>query len=806
MYKITVDGHVVQDSTENLVISPVLTEKVNSVNSLEYIIPFNDPLYDKYERRISTVAVTYEDTIVFKGRLLSETLTFDGSKKMKFEGELAYLNDIQFPPFEFKGDYPDLFKKIINYYNSKCDDDKTFTIGQINFFDSNNYVTRSSDSYNSCWNVITDKILNYGGYLKLRYVDDVRYIDLQAESGSLAKQKIEFGKNLLDLDNYINTSNVATVLIPLGANQSELSELNDGVERTFTANKLDIKTVNNNVEFIESELINKLGRVEITEIWDDVTIPQNLLTKAKKRLNELILENQTITIKAVDLHWSGEETPPFLIGDIIHTVSKSHNLDTQMILTARTRNLNDPSKDSFSLGTEKKKLTSAINNSIKNEIDSSFNSSILTNIINHQNKLLANGKNGNIIYGYNDYGKLSEIYFIDTNNFNTAKNVLRLNNGGIGFSNNGVYGTYTRAWTIDGVFNTDYIRTGKIIGGSGKFSLDLDTGHVVMQDGDFSGKITSTAGTIAGFVISDQYIQSKNNYVGIGITDNWAFWAGGNTEVSAKFRVTSAGKVYAKDIDISGGNINIGSDAYIGNNLYLNNNDQVGKRRIQFTDSAYIECFKISSFNSVTMYSKGASVLEGTDGEYLTKVSASTNRINLSIQSVSSNTQINSIQLDATQAYFGSQITCQTSMQTRDAYTYASGHKTTYSDGSGSTSVSRIAFASNYVHVEHSNGDAPVGIFWDIGSDVKIKNSIIQSNKNALEDINKIKFYDFYYNKDMKHDELGFIAQQLRNVNCEFVNEFDDETNSKMLIPNRQKLLVYCIKAIQELYEMMKGA
>ena len=57
----------------------------------------------------------------------------------------------------------------------------------------------------------------------------------------------------------------------------------------------------------------------------------------------------------------------------------------------------------------------------------------------------------------------------------------------------------------------------------------------------------------------------------------------------------------------------------------------------------------------------------------------------------------------------------------------------------------------------------------------------------------------------MKHEELGFIAQQLRNINPEFVNEFDDETNDKMLIPNRQKLLVYCIKAIQELYKMTKG-
>ena len=37
-----------------------------------------------------------------------------------------------------------------------------------------------------------------------------------------------------------------------------------------------------------------------------------------------------------------------------------------------------------------------------------------------------------------------------------------MNNGGIGFSNTGINGTFATAWTIDGGFNANFITSGKI--------------------------------------------------------------------------------------------------------------------------------------------------------------------------------------------------------------------------------------------------------------------------------------------------------------------------------------------------------
>lgn len=527
MYKIILDKNkIVQDSIDNIVISPVLTEKLNGVPTLKYTIPYSDKYYQDYQRRISKIEVKYDDVSKFKGRLLNDRLLFNGNKELTFEGELAFLNDIQYPPYEFEGDYGDLFKDVLNYYNSKCDKDKRFNVGQITMTDSNNYITRSSETYSSCWNVISEKILSYGGYIKLRYVGDERYLDLLYESGVVTKQKIEFGENLLDLEEYIDSSEIATVVIPLGAKKNDTKELNDNIQRTYTAERIDIRSVNNGKLCIESKLVKKLGRVERVVNWDDVTIPSNLLTKAKKKCDELILENQSITAKAIDLHYAGNDTPYFKIGDIIPILSKPHNIETTAILTERTTYLNDPTQDTFSLGTEKKTLTSSVNASSNAADDTAekITGNFINEVIKKQTQLITNGKNGNVLYGYNEKGKLSEICFMDTDDFNTAMNILRLNQNGIGFSTNGYSGPYRSAWTIDGRFNADFITAGilrgiEIIGGSinvnDKFKVD-SKGNLTAIDGNFNGTITGS--TIKGGIVDGATILSETTTTSLSIS------------------------------------------------------------------------------------------------------------------------------------------------------------------------------------------------------------------------------------------------------------------------------------------------
>jgi hypothetical protein len=74
---------------------------------------------------------------------------------------------------------------------------------------------------------------------------------------------------------------------------------------------------------------------------------------------------------------------------------------------------------------------------------------------------LTNG-NGYAYFRKDDMGNIIDILFLDTPDIETAVNVLRVGQSGIGFSHNGVNGPYESAWTIDGRFNADFITSGSL--------------------------------------------------------------------------------------------------------------------------------------------------------------------------------------------------------------------------------------------------------------------------------------------------------------------------------------------------------
>ena len=57
---------------------------------------------------------------------------------------------------------------------------------------------------------------------------------------------------------------------------------------------------------------------------------------------------------------------------------------------------------------------------------------------------------GYVVATKDSSGNWKEILFMDTDDIDTAHNVLRINQNGIGFSSTGVAGPYTQAWTLDG--------------------------------------------------------------------------------------------------------------------------------------------------------------------------------------------------------------------------------------------------------------------------------------------------------------------------------------------------------------------
>ena len=78
----------------------------------------------------------------------------------------------------------------------------------------------------------------------------------------------------------------------------------------------------------------------------------------------------------------------------------------------------------------------------------------VTRTVDRATGVLNAGRRGHVIINRNAEGYANEILFLDNENIAAARNVLRINMNGIGFSSNGYFGgNFYQAWTLDGVLS-----------------------------------------------------------------------------------------------------------------------------------------------------------------------------------------------------------------------------------------------------------------------------------------------------------------------------------------------------------------
>lgn len=127
----------------------------------------------------------------------------------------------------------------------------------------------------------------------------------------------------------------------------------------------------------------------------------------------------------------------------------------------------------------------------------------------------------------------------------------------------------------------------------------------------------------------------------------------------------------------------------------------------------------------------------------------------------------------------------------------------------GSTTDSeKVSFTLNLKSMAHIVGNVTVsGSIYanNISSDRRLKDKIKDSNTNALDLISKIKHRQFEMKKDKKHYEIGYIAQELEEIDKNFVliREKDEKEDEQYYV-NELPILATATKAIQELNEKVE--
>lgn len=324
-------GYIVTDAQ--------LTTEINKAGSLEFTISVTNPNYNVYSKLKSTIRLEQDGVEIWRGRVLDDTKDMNLSKDVMCEGELAFLNDMNVRKYDYSNGITveNYFNFVMNYY-AGASSYRMIHPGNVTVPNSTMRI-KLEEPTNTCLDELSSNLVGaIGGYLHLHRSNGQSYLDYLNAYDQRSNQIIEFGRNIIGIEEYIDASDVYTVIIPFG-------------KQDDTGNRVAITSVNNGSDYIQSEIgSNLFGRIDRSVVWDDVTDPNVLKSNAQSLLNSAIEMATTITISAVDLHLIDVDTDAIELGNWVHVVSAPHGIDSDFLCSKVVINLQNPDQSQYTFG------------------------------------------------------------------------------------------------------------------------------------------------------------------------------------------------------------------------------------------------------------------------------------------------------------------------------------------------------------------------------------------------------------------------------------------------------------------------
>lgn len=474
MYKVTVKTNGIEyllheprdDSGELQLIDPTLSEEVGKNGTFTFTISPLHPNKDKIIPMASEIFIYKDGEKILCCRMIDSESDFYNTGRATCEGELAFLLDSVQRPYEYTGSLYNYFVQLLNTHNSEVEERKRFEVGNVTI--AGTEITRSNSEYSNTMTEMLGQLTDInGGYLRVRYSNDKKFLDYVSDYGGINNQVIRFGENLIDLTKHVEPTSLITALIPTGA---KIKSDDSGSEDTV----VNITSVNGGKDYIYNETaVAAYGWVWGSQSFEDVTDPSILLAKARAYLDEAVSIPETIELKAIDLSTLGLDVDALKLGYWTDIVSKPHGLSKRFMLSKKITGLANPAKNSITLGKvtltftgqaakEKAQITARIN------AVASSTSKEINRKVENATQLITGGKGGYVVLDVYDPDSGEKIHpwrilIMDTPDKETARSVIQFNKNGFGFSTTGINGPYRNAWTIDGNLVADFITTGTML-------------------------------------------------------------------------------------------------------------------------------------------------------------------------------------------------------------------------------------------------------------------------------------------------------------------------------------------------------
>ena len=362
MYQVYYDKYPLYDPRDESLIlrDPDPHLAVGEAGSFSFTIDHDHPHADKLTRLKGVVSLLADGAPIFKGRIRKDTRGFELSRDIEVEGLLACLNDSVIPPYDFPKDFLDdaeytaaaesgnvvefFLSWLLSQHNSQVGLTQQVRLGTVTVADPNNYISRSASGYSTTMEVVKKKLVDLmGGHLLADYSGETTVLHYYAELPLTNMQPVEYGENLRDLISELDDADRCSAILPLGTEGLTIADLPDGALSDDLV-KDGLLVYSRSTE----EAIG--GRITRVVEWKDVSVAQNLQTKASKLLtDEGARTTHTIKVKAVDFGGVGDVSR-FVVGRYIELKSAPHGFNTVYPLMELEPDIFDPGNTSITLG------------------------------------------------------------------------------------------------------------------------------------------------------------------------------------------------------------------------------------------------------------------------------------------------------------------------------------------------------------------------------------------------------------------------------------------------------------------------
>lgn len=415
-------------------ISCTVTEELNGIFELEMVYPISGPRFSDLVVSNIILAQPYDGADAQAFRIYKVSKAMSGRVTVSARHLSYQLNWIPVMPFNYSSlsDCLEKLKSQSAYTNPfEFWTDKTVTTGGA--------FTEPLPCRSMLGGVQGSVLQRYGG----DYEWDGYTVKLWTRRGSDNGVRIAYGKNLVDAQQETNIENTYTGVCPYYVN-TDTDEVITLPEKYIAASTAS------GFPFL------RIQTVDFSSEFDEPPTIEQLRTRTEKYIvdNNIGHPNVSIDVSFVAL-WQTEEYAHIAplervqLGDTVTVHFDKLGIDEQARVVAYEYDVLRERYNNITIGDAKSSLAKTFVQ--QGQAIEATAEELKTDIVKNTSWLTKG--NGYVVAVKNTDGSWKELLFLDTPSIQTAQKVLRINENGIGFSDNGVNGDYSQSWTLDGTLS-----------------------------------------------------------------------------------------------------------------------------------------------------------------------------------------------------------------------------------------------------------------------------------------------------------------------------------------------------------------